>query len=123
MALLWTPQRTFEVPHGVVYKVKDYTIYIGELVTRRQASVNSPGVAVCITVPCTSSEDVLLEPDDFADLQFGIRELWKHLTTGLEFGKSEVRESMQAAQNCGGDETKEQEAVVRMWGEALRARG
>jgi hypothetical protein len=123
MSLLWAPQRTFEVPHGVVYKVKDYTVYIGELVTRRQASANSPGVAVCISGPCASSADVSLEPDDFADLQSDIRELWKHLTTGLDFGKSEVRESMQAAQNCGGDQMKEQEAMVRMWGEALRARG
>jgi hypothetical protein len=123
MAALWTPHRTLEVAHGVVYKATDYTIYIGELVTRRQASVSAPGVAVCITGPCASSEDEALKPDDFAELQSNIRELWKHLTTGMDFGKSEVRDFMQAARDCGGDKAKEQEAVVRMWGEALRVRG
>jgi hypothetical protein len=130
-AQLWTPQRIFEIPHGAVYKVKDFTIHIGELHAKRQANVNSPGVTVCITMPCGTGDDVdlnldtpqPLDADDFADLQSELRGLWKHLTKGIDFGKSEVREFMQAAQDFDGKKDLEQEAVVRMWCEALRARG
>ena len=130
-AQLWTPQRILEVPHGTIYKVRDFTIYIGELHAKRQANVNSPGVVICITTPCGAGDDVdsipntqePLGPDDFADLQSELRGLWKHLTNGMDFGKSEIREFKQIAQHFDGKKDLEQEAVVRMWCEALRVRG
>jgi hypothetical protein len=135
-AALWTPQRTLEVPHGVVYKVRDFALYIGELHSKRQgqqsANVLSPGVVVCITTTCGRADDDLpsapslaepLAPEDFEGVQHDIRGLWAHLNNGVDFGKAETREFMQVAQDFDGKKDQEQEAVVRMWCEALRTRG
>ncbi|KAF2686346.1 hypothetical protein K458DRAFT_441892 [Lentithecium fluviatile CBS 122367] len=133
---LWTPQRTLEVPYGIVYKIRDTTIHIGELHSKRQgpqsANVLYPGVVVCITRTCGTSDDDLglkqssderLAPDDIADVQKDIHQLWKDVSAGVDFGKGETREFMQIVQDFEGSKEKEREAVVQMWAEALRMRG
>lgn len=134
---LWTPQRALDIPSnfpGITYKVAAFTIRIGELRARRSgpqtAATLSPGIVVCITTNVGALDGDgdeatadLEEELDFTGVQEQIREIWSMTTKNAELGKSEIRETMQAAQDFGGDQRKETDAVVRMWCEALRLRG
>lgn len=134
---LWTPQRILDVPNGIKYTAGMATIYIGELRQRRQgpqsANILSPGVVVSISISAGAGDDDTLpnDPDfppfdddiDFEPAQNDIRELWKEIKRDIDFGKSEVREFMQIAQNFDGNKEGERQAAARMWCEALRMRG
>lgn len=132
---LWSQQRTIEVVQGTVYRIREFTIHIGELQAKRQSlqqsNISFPGVVVCISAPAGLAEDVTpkssaqpaLIPADLEDLQSNLRNLWKHMTKGVEMGKGEVREFPQTYQDPVGQEGLEQEAAVRMWCEVLRIRG
>lgn len=148
---LWTPQRALEIPPnfpGFTYTVPNFTIHIGGLRAKRsgpQAGGSlSPGVLVCITTVAGALDDdddddednnnhidgfgkadvsaAMEEELDFSFVQAQIRQIWKMMTEGIELGRSEIREVMQAAQGSGGDREKVKEAAVRMWCEAMKLR-
>ncbi|CAI6337283.1 unnamed protein product [Periconia digitata] len=134
-SLLWTPQRALDIPPnfpGFSYKVAAFTIHIGALRSRRTgpqtAATLSPGILVCISTDILGENEEALKSDDndldygeidYSQTQEAIRELWRTMTTGVELGKSEVREVMQA----GAEKEQDTEAAVRMWCEALKLRG
>lgn len=61
------------------------------------------------------------EADLFGEAEQELRELWRLIKQGLDFGKAEVREVMMGKEPVAGEG--EKEAAVRMWCEVLRLRG
>ncbi|KAJ4356375.1 uncharacterized protein N0V89_004408 [Didymosphaeria variabile] len=133
MPLLWSPQRMLDVANGKTYQAGDFLIYVGELRSRRQVQTStqtSPGVVVCVSTHAGGPDNdvhasyLLVNEDtiDFEYAQASIRELWSTIKKDITFGRSEVRENMQLAQDFGDDEERSREAVMRMWCEALSPR-
>ncbi|KAF2248441.1 hypothetical protein BU26DRAFT_334151 [Trematosphaeria pertusa] len=144
-AQLWTPRRVLDLPNGITYTVSNFTIYVGELRAQRQgpqsSGVLSPGVVVCIsttagdpvwddesgvddsTFPAANDDGFDYGDYDLSSARDMIREVWRIIREGKDFGKAEIRESfMDEKDFCAGKE-RAREAEVRMWCEALRQRG
>ncbi|KAF9737137.1 hypothetical protein PMIN06_001897 [Paraphaeosphaeria minitans] len=134
MPLLWVPQRMLDVVNGKTFQAGDFLIYVCELRSRRQAQTGnqtSPAVVVCISTHAGGPDDdddgtSSPPPDDdaidFEYAQASIRELWNTVKKDITFGRAEVREHMQPAQDFGRSEEQNRETVVRMWCEALSPR-
>jgi hypothetical protein len=137
MPLLWNPQRMLDVANGKTFHAGDFLIYLGELRSRRQGQTGNqtaPGVVVCVSTHVggpdddddDDDDDSSSPPDedamDFGYAQASIREFWNTVKKDITFGRADVREYMQLAQDFGRDEEQAREAVARMWCEALSPR-
>lgn len=133
MPLLWSPQRMLDVVNGKTYHTGEFLVHVGELRSRRQVQTSnqtSPAVVVCVSTHTGGSRDdddpPSLPVDDnameFEYAQALIRDLWGTIKKDITFGRSEVREHMQLAQDFGPDQEKTREAIARMWCEALSPR-
>ncbi|KAF2448719.1 hypothetical protein P171DRAFT_481770 [Karstenula rhodostoma CBS 690.94] len=124
MPLLWTPQRMLDVANGNTFQAGDFLIHVGELRSRRQAQAGnqtSPAVVVCVSTPA-GGPDYDDDTIDFEYAQASIRELWNTIKKDIAFGRAEVREHMQLAQDFGRSEEQDREAVARIWCAALSPR-
>jgi hypothetical protein len=137
MPLLWSPQRMLDVANGKTFHAGDFVIYLGELRSRRQGQTSNqtaPGVVVCVSTHVGGPDDDDDDDDDtsspppdedtmdFEYAQASIRELWNTVKKDITFGRADVREYMQLAQDFGRHEEQAREAVARMWCEALSPR-
>jgi hypothetical protein len=144
MSALWRPLRSLEIPAGKTYTVGEFTLHIGELRAnnvKRQgpSSVNflCPAIVVYITTnigatgvhglpsvaPGLIDENLPgLDKAVFEGAQTCIREFWNSIKQDVAFGRGEIRESMQMERDFEGKKTQEQEAIVRMWCDALLSR-
>lgn len=129
---------------GTSYSGGLCTIQIGELRATREGpqsgAVLSPGVVVCISTTLGAEDadnhvnsgydttengtamDVDEEQVDIEYAQTVVRDCWSKIKDGRDLGRSEIREVMMAPVTTG-KKSQEQEAMVRMWCNALRLRG
>ncbi len=145
---LWTPRHVLAVREGTSYSGGLCTIQIGELRATREGpqsgAVSSPGVVVCISTLLgaedadnsnnnniasgydTTENGTAMELDEEeVDVEYAqavVRDCWSKIKDGRDLGRSEVREIMMAPVTTN-NKGQEQEAVVRMWCDALRMRG
>jgi hypothetical protein len=141
---LWTPRHILAVREGTSYSGGLCTIQIGELRATREGpqsgAVSSPGVVVCISTTLGAEDvdsnidsgygtaengtamDVDEEEVDMEYAQAVVRDCWSKIKDGRDLGRSEVREVTMAPITLGNKD-QEQEAMVRMWCDALRMRG
>lgn len=141
---LWTPRHVLAVREGTAYSGGICTIQIGELRATREGpqsgAISSPGVVVCIST-ALGAEDAdgnmqsgydsvengtaMDVDDDEVDIEYAqtvVRDCWSKIKDGRDLGRSEVKEVMMAPVTTNR-KGQEQEAMVRMWCDALRMRG
>jgi hypothetical protein len=131
------------VREGTSYSGGLCTIHIADLRATREGpqsgAISSPGVVVCIsttlgaegadnnmnsgydTTENGTAMDVDEEEVDVEYAQTVVRDCWSKIKDGRDLGRSEVKEVLMAPATA--KKGQEQEAMVRMWCDALRMRG